>query len=52
MLFEYSYILLIWAHDSGHFFTKRIAYKILTTGYYWPTFHKDAKNNTQYCDRY
>ena len=36
---------ILWAcHDEpcgGHFVEKRISYKILTTGYYWPTLHKD-----------
>ena len=35
----------------GHFAAKRIAFKILTTSYYWPTLHKDAVNYTRKCDQ-
>lgn len=41
-------------HDEpcgGHFIAKRKTFKILTSGYYWPTLHKDAAKYTRHCDR-
>lgn len=32
---------------GGHFANKRNAFKILNTGYYWPTLHKDAAQYTK-----
>ena len=40
-------------HDEpcgGHFVDKRIAYKILSLGYYWPSIFKDAKEYVRRCD--
>jgi len=40
-------------HDEpcgGHFANKRIAYKILPLGYYWPSIFKDAKEYVRRCD--
>jgi len=42
------------SHDEpcgGHFATKRIDFKILTIGYYWPMLHKDAVKYTRSYDR-
>ena len=36
---------------GGNFAAKRITMKILNTGYYWPTLHKDAGRYTKKCDR-
>jgi len=39
-------------HDKlcvGHFADKRVAYKIFSLGYYWPSIFKDAK---EYVKRY
>ena len=36
---------------GGHFATKRTTFKILTTGYCWPTPHKDEVNYTRKCDK-
>ena len=48
-----TYDILHACHNEqcgGHFVAKRIAFKILTTGYYWPTLHKDVVNYTRKCD--
>jgi hypothetical protein len=40
-------------HDGpcgGHFADKRTTYKILQSGYYWPTIFKDAKKYVASCD--
>ena len=40
-------------HDEpcgGHFADKRIAYKILSLGYYWSPLFKDAKQYVKMCD--
>eukprot|EP00253_Pinus_taeda_P034324 PITA_34324 len=40
-------------HDGpcgGHFSNRRIGYKVLQIGYYWPTIFKDAKKFVQACD--
>jgi hypothetical protein len=40
-------------HDGpcgGHFVDKRTTYKILQSGYYWPTIFKDAKKYVANCD--
>jgi hypothetical protein len=40
-------------HDGpcgGHFFDKRIAYKVLHSGYYWPSIFKDATKYVRSCD--
>jgi hypothetical protein len=40
-------------HDGpcgGHFVDKRTSYKILQTGYYWPTIFRDAKKYVANCD--
>eukprot|EP00253_Pinus_taeda_P033758 PITA_33758 len=40
-------------HDwpsRGHFAERRIAHKVLQTGYYWPTIIKDARKFVQACD--
>ena len=40
-------------HDEpcgGHFADKRMAYKILSLGYYWPSLFKDAKQYVRRCD--
>eukprot|EP00253_Pinus_taeda_P025326 PITA_25326 len=42
-------------HDGpcgGHFADKRIAYKVLLLGYYWPCLFKDAKEYLKRCDSY
>lgn len=39
-------------HDEpcgGHFVAKRIAFKILTTRYYWPRLHKDTARYINKC---
>ena len=49
-----TYEILHACHNEpcgGHFVAKRIALKILTTSYYWPTLHKDAANYTRKCDK-
>ena len=41
------------SHDGpcgGHFSDKRTAYKILQSGYYWPTLFRDAKRYVRSCD--
>jgi hypothetical protein len=41
-------------HDEpcgGHFADKRIAYKILNLGYYWPSIFRDSKKYVRSCDR-
>jgi hypothetical protein len=40
-------------HDEpcgGHYVSKRTSYKILQTGYYWPTLHRDAQQYPSHCD--
>ena len=40
-------------HDGpcgGHFFDKRKAYKVLHSGYYWPSIFKDAAKYVKGCD--
>ncbi|KAH9310603.1 hypothetical protein KI387_025638, partial [Taxus chinensis] len=40
-------------HDEpsgGHFSVKRIAHKILGTGYYWSSLYKDVKRYIKRCD--
>ena len=40
-------------HDDpcgGHFANKRTTYKVLNSGYYWPTLFKDAKTYVKSCD--
>ena len=47
-----TYDVLCACHDEpcgGHFASKRTTLKILNTGYYWPTLHKDA---TQYAKKF
>eukprot|EP00253_Pinus_taeda_P026043 PITA_26043 len=42
-------------HDEpcgGHFADKRIAYKILSLGYHWPSLFKDAKQYVKRCDNF
>ena len=49
-----TYDILHACHNEpcgGHFAAKRTAWKILTTGYYWPKFHKDAANYTRKCNK-
>ena len=36
---------------SRHFEAKKTAFKILTTGYYWLTLHKDVVNYIRKCDK-
>ena len=45
------YLHFIMNHVENIFAAKRIAFKILTTSYYWPTLHKDAINYTRKCDK-
>jgi hypothetical protein len=48
-----TYDILKTCHDSpyrGHFTNKRIAYKVLHQGYYWPTLFKDTKKYVSSCD--
>lgn len=50
-----TYDVLKACHDEpfgSHFIAKRATFKILTTGYYWPTLHKDASQYTRKCDKY
>lgn len=35
---------------GGHFADKRIAYKVLQLGYYWPKIFKDSKAYVKWCD--
>lgn len=35
---------------GGHFVYKRIGYKALWMGYYWPSLFQDAKKYVQGCD--
>jgi hypothetical protein len=40
-------------HDEpceGHFVDKITTYKVLNSGYYWPTLFKDAKSYVKNCD--
>ena len=49
-----TYDILHACHNEpcrGHFAAKRTTFKILTTGYYWPTLYKDAVNYTRKCDQ-
>ena len=49
-----TYDILHACHNElggGNFATKRTNFKILTTGYYWPTLHEDAANYIQKCDK-
>ena len=49
------YNILHVCHDEPcghHFVGKRTTLKIPTTGYYWPTLHKDATNYTTKCDKF
>lgn len=42
-------------HDGpcgGHFVSNRITFKVLQSGYYWPTLHQDARRYTTRCDQY
>lgn len=51
---EEVFDILLTCHDrpyGGHFATKRIAFKILQAGYYWPTLHQDVKRYTSQCDQ-
>eukprot|EP00253_Pinus_taeda_P029141 PITA_29141 len=46
--------ILLTCHDGpcgGHFAAKRIAFKTLQVGYYWPTLHQDVKRYISQCDR-
>jgi hypothetical protein len=46
--------ILSFCHDQacgGHFSTKKTAAKILTSGFYWPTLHKDANAYCRACLR-
>ena len=36
---------------GGHFAAKRIGYKVLQVGYYWPTLHQDSRRYTRRCDQ-
>ena len=43
---EEVFDILLTCHDGpcgGHFAAKRIAFKILQAGYYWPTLHQDVR---------
>jgi hypothetical protein len=45
--------ILKYCHDEpcgGNFVDKRTTYKVLHSGYYWPTLFKDAKQYVQSCD--
>jgi hypothetical protein len=47
------YEILKASHDEpcgGHFADKRTTYKVLHSGYYWPTIFKDAKKFVRSCD--
>eukprot|EP00253_Pinus_taeda_P029207 PITA_29207 len=51
---EKVFDILLTCHDGpcgGHFVAKRIAFKILQVGYYWPTVHQDVKRYINQCDR-
>eukprot|EP00253_Pinus_taeda_P002647 PITA_02647 len=51
---EEVFDILLTCHDGpcgGHFATKRIAFKILQAGYYWPTLHQDVRRYISQCDR-
>ena len=42
-------------HDRpcrGHFSDKRTTYKVLHSGYYWPSIFKDAAKNVKGCDSF
>jgi len=46
---EEVFDILLTCHDGpcgGHFAAKRIAFKILKAGYYWPTLHQDVRRYT------
>ena len=43
------------SHDGprgGHFFDKRTTYKVLHSGYYWPSIFKDAAKYVKGCDSF
>jgi len=44
-----TYDILRACHDEpcGAHFAEKRTYKILTTGYYWPTLHKEAEEYTR-----
>ena len=49
------FYLLKRCHDEpcgGHFVDKRTTYKVLKSGYYWPTLFKDAKTYVKRCDNF
>ena len=49
-----TYDFLCTCHDEpcgGHFASKRTTLKILNTGYYQPTLHKDVAQYTKRCDK-
>eukprot|EP00253_Pinus_taeda_P035589 PITA_35589 len=51
---EEVFDILVTCHDGpcgGHFAAKRIAFKILQAGYYWPTLHEDVRRYISECDR-
>jgi len=51
---EEFFDILLTCHDGpcgGHFAAKRIAFKILQVGYYWPTLHQDVRRYISQCDR-
>ncbi len=42
-------------HDEqcgGHFANKRISYKVLLLGYYWPSLFTDANEYVKRCDSF
>eukprot|EP00253_Pinus_taeda_P025054 PITA_25054 len=51
---EEVFDILLTCHDGpcgGHVADKRIAFKILQAGYYWPTLHQDVRRYISHCDQ-
>ena len=37
---------------GGHFFDKRTTYKVMQSGYYWPSIFKDVSKYVKGCDSF
>jgi len=51
---EEVFDIILAYHDGpygGHSVAKRIAFKVLQVGYYWPTLDQDARSYTSQCDQ-
>ena len=51
---EQSIEVMHWFHSNicgGHHYWKTTTHKILSAGYYWPTYFSDVFSFVKYCDR-